>query len=50
MNKTIKDKINLNKKFINFFTRSVVGVFPILSKGLYNCKIDKLESVKTIIS
>jgi len=49
MSKTIKDKISLNKDFY-FFTGSIVGVVPILSKGLYTGKIDKLGSVKAIIS
>ena len=44
-----KDKINLNKDFY-VFTGSTVGVVPILGKGLYQGKIDKLGSVKTIIS
>tara|TARA_B100001142_G_scaffold146670_1_gene147620 strand:+ start:886 stop:1662 length:777 start_codon:yes stop_codon:yes gene_type:complete len=49
LNKIKKDKINLNKNFY-VFTGSTVGVVPILSKGLYVGKIDKLGSVKTIIS
>ena len=49
MSKTIKNKISLNKDFY-FFSRSVVCVIPILSKGLYTIKIDKLGSVKIIIS
>ncbi len=44
-----KDKINLGKDFY-VFTGSTVGVVPILSKGLYIGKIDKLGSVKAIIS
>ena len=48
LNKVKKDKINLNKDFY-VFTGSTVGVVPILSKGLYQGKIDKLGSVKTII-
>ena len=43
-----KDKINLNKDFY-IFTGSTVGVVPILGKGLYTGKIDKLGSVKAII-
>ena len=49
LNKVKKDKINLNKDFY-VFTGSTVGVVPILGKGLYYGKIDKLGSVKTIIS
>ena len=48
LNKIEKDKVNLNKDFY-VFTGSTVGVVPILSKGLYTDKIDKLGSVKTII-
>jgi 2-keto-4-pentenoate hydratase len=48
LNKLKKDKINLNKDFY-VFTGSTVGVVPILGKGLYTGKIDKLGSVKTII-
>ena len=49
MKKTLKDKINLDKDFY-VFTGSAVGVVPILGKGLYTGKIDKLGSVKAIIS
>ena len=49
LNKVKKDKINLNKDFY-VFTGSTVGVVPILGKGLYTGKIDKLGSVKAIIS
>ena len=49
LNKVKKDKINLNKDFY-VFTGSTVGVVPILGKGLYQGKIDKLGSVKAIIS
>ncbi|MDC3125527.1 fumarylacetoacetate hydrolase [Candidatus Pelagibacter sp.] len=49
LNKIKKDKINLNKDFY-VFTGSTVGVVPILGKGLYQGKIDKLGSVKAIIS
>ncbi len=49
LNKIRKDKIKLNKNFY-IFTGSTVGVVPILGKGLYVGKIDKLGSVKTIIS
>jgi len=49
LNKVKKDKINLNKNFW-VFTGSTVGVVPIKSKGLYIGKIDKLGTVKAIIS
>ena len=49
MKKTLKDKTNLNKDFY-VFTGSTVGVVPILGKGLYTGKIEKLGSVKAIIS
>ena len=49
LKKLKKDKINLNKDFY-IFTGSTVGVVPILGKGLYIGKIDKLGSVKTIIN
>tara|TARA_Y200000002_G_scaffold377766_1_gene383949 strand:- start:52 stop:828 length:777 start_codon:yes stop_codon:yes gene_type:complete len=48
LNKIKKDKINLSKDFY-VFTGSTVGVVPILSKGIYIGKIEKLGSVKTII-
>ena len=48
LNELKKDKINLNKDFY-VFTGSTVGVVPILGKGLYAGKIDKLGSVKAII-
>ena len=48
LNKIKKDKINLDKDFY-VFTGSTVGVVPILGKGLYTGKIDKLGSVKAII-
>ena len=48
LNKIKKDKINLNKNFY-VFTGSTVGVVPILGKGLYIGKIDKLGTVKAII-
>ena len=48
LNKVKKDKINLNKDFW-VFTGSSVGVVPIIGKGLYVGKIDKLGSAKTII-
>ena len=49
LNKLKKDKMSLNKNFW-VFTGSTVGVVPIKSKGLYIGKIDKLGSVKVIIS
>ena len=48
LNKLKKDKINLNKNFY-VFTGSTVGVVPILGKGLYIGKVDKLGSAKVII-
>ena len=48
LNKLKKDKIKLNKDFY-VFTGSTVGVVPILGKGLYTGKIDKLGSAKAII-
>jgi 2-keto-4-pentenoate hydratase len=49
LNKIKKDKINLNK-FFYVFTGSTIGVVPIKSKGLYKGKIDKLGSVKAVIT
>ena len=49
LNKLKKDKINFNKDFY-VFTGSTVGVVPILGKGLYVGKVEKLGSVKTIIN
>ena len=48
LNKLKKDKINLNKDFY-IFTGSTVWVAPILSKGIYQGKIEKLGSVETKI-
>ena len=48
LKKLKKDKIVLNKDFY-VFTGSTVGVVPIIRKGLYTGKIDKLGTVKTII-
>jgi len=48
LNKIKKDKVRLNKDFY-VFTGSTVGVVPILRKGLYTGKIDKLGSVKAFI-
>ena len=49
LNKIKKDKINLDKDFY-VFTGSTVGVVPIMGKGLYTGKIEKLGSVKAIIN
>ena len=49
LNKLKKDEIKLGKNFY-VFTGSTVGVVPILGKGLYNGKIEKLGSVKAIIN
>ena len=49
LSKVKKDKINLNKDFY-VFTGSTVGVVPIKSKGIYTGTIDKLGSVKAIIT
>ena len=48
LNKIKEDKINLNKNFY-IFTGSTVGVVPILGKGLYIGKVEKLGSAKAII-
>ena len=48
LSKLQKDKIKFNKNFY-VFTGSSVGVVPILSKGIYNAKIDKIGSVSTKI-
>ena len=48
LNKLKKDKIILDKDFY-VFTGSTVGVTPILGKGIYRGKIDKLGSVKAKI-
>ncbi len=48
LNKIKKDKITLNKDFY-VFTGSTVGVVPIIKKGIYSGKIDKLGSVKAVI-
>ena len=49
LNKLKKDKIILDKDFY-IFTGSTVGVTPILGKGVYQGKIDKLDSVKAKIT
>ena len=43
-----KDRITLNRDFY-VFTGSTVGVVPILGKGQYSAKIEKLGTVKTIL-
>tara|TARA_X000001036_G_scaffold281778_1_gene261693 strand:- start:323 stop:712 length:390 start_codon:yes stop_codon:yes gene_type:complete len=48
LSKLKKDKIKLNKNFY-VFTGSTVGVVPILGKGFYIGKIEKLGSVKVKI-
>ncbi len=48
LNKVKKDRINLDKDFY-VFTGSTVGVVPIVKKGTYSGKIEKLGSVKAII-
>ena len=48
LNELKKDKVNLNKNFY-VFTGSTIGVVPILGKGLFTGKIDKLGSAKVII-
>ncbi len=48
LNKIKKDKIILDKDFY-VFTGSTVGVVPIVKKGLYLGKIEKLGSVKAVI-
>ncbi len=49
MKKIQKDQILLNKDFY-IFTGSTVGVVPILGKGKYNGKIDKIGSVNVLIN
>ena len=49
LKKLQKDKIKHDKDFY-VFTGSSVGVVPILSKGVYKGKIEKLGSVKTKIN
>ncbi len=48
LKKLKRDKIYLNKDFY-IFTGSTVGVVPIISKGQYIGKIDKIGTVKTTI-
>ena len=49
LKKLQKDKLKHNKDFY-VFTGSSVGVVPILGKGIYKGKIDRLGSVKTKIN
>ena len=49
LKKLQKDKIKHDKDFY-VFTGSSLGVVPILSKGIYKGKIEKLGSVKTKIN
>ena len=49
LKKLQKDKIKHDKDFY-VFTGSSVGVVPILGKGIYKGKIEKLGSVKTKIN
>ena len=42
-------RININKDFY-VFTGSTVGIVPILGKGLYTGKIDKLEMMNCLLS
>ena len=48
LKKLKKDKIRMDKDFY-VFTGSTVGVVPIIGKGTYIGKIEKIGSVKTII-
>ena len=48
LSKLQKDKVKLNKDFY-VFTGSTVGVTPILGKGIYQGRIDKIGSVKAKI-
>ncbi len=49
LTKLQKDKVKHHKNFF-VFTGSSVGVVPILSKGVYRGKIEKIGSVQTIIN
>ncbi len=49
LNKVKKDKLILDKNFW-VFTGSSVGVVPILGKGSYVGKIEKIGSVKAVIT
>ena len=48
LKKLKKDKVKLDKDFY-VFTGSTLGIVPILGKGLYIGKVDKLGSAKAII-
>ena len=48
LNKLKKDQITLDEDFY-VFTGSTVGVTPILGKGLYKGKIEKIGSVEAKI-
>ncbi len=48
LSKVQKEKIKLNKNFF-VFTGSSVGVVPILGKGIYKAKIDRIGSVSAKI-
>ena len=49
LNKLRKDKVVLNTNFY-VFTGSTVGVVPILAKGLYEARIEKIGRVKAFIN
>ena len=49
LSKIKKDNVNLNKNFY-VFTGSTVGIVPILGKGIYQGRIEKLGTVKVVIS
>ena len=49
LNELKKDKVNLDKDFY-VFTGSTVGVVPILSKGVYEGKVENLGTAKVIIN
>ena len=49
LNKLKKDKVSLNTNFY-VFTGSTVGVVPILAKGFYEAKIEKIGGVKAFIN
>ena len=49
LNELKKDKVSLDKDFY-VFTGSTIDVIPILGKGLYIGRIEKLGIVKAIIN
>ncbi len=49
LTKLKRDKVFLNKDFY-VFTGSSIGVVPLNNKGLFIGKIEKIGSVKTLIS